>query len=237
MPKRGKRYESALALIEKGKAYTLDEALELLPETSGTKFDASVELHLNLGIDPTHQDQQVRGTVTLPHGTGKTQRVIVFAAGDKASEAMEANADEVGTEDLAKKIQGGWLDFDAAVATPDMMRLVSPLGRILGPRGLMPNARTGTVTQDIKQTVTELKAGRVEFRVDRTANVHMIVGRVSFAKEQLRENLAAVLSAIVGARPSGAKGTYVQSATLATTMGPGIQLDVQESLMLTRSLN
>jgi large subunit ribosomal protein L1 len=237
MPKKGKRYETASALIEKGKAYSLDEALELLPETSGTKFDAAVELHLKLGIDPTHQDQQVRGTVSLPHGTGKTQRVVVFAAGDKASEAMEAGADDVGTEDLATKIQGGWLEFDAAVATPDLMRLVSPLGRVLGPRGLMPNARTGTVTQDIKQAVTELKAGRVEFRVDRTANVHMIVGRASFSKEQLFENLATVLGAIVAARPSGAKGTYVQSATLATTMGPGIQLDVQESLTLTRSLN
>ncbi len=237
MPKKGKRYETASALIERGKAYSLDEALELLPETSGTKFDAAVELHLKLGIDPTHQDQQVRGTVSLPHGTGKTQRVVVFAAGDKASEAMEAGADDVGTEDLATKIQGGWLEFDAAVATPDLMRLVSPLGRVLGPRGLMPNARTGTVTQDIKQAVTELKAGRVEFRVDRTANVHMIVGRASFSKEQLFENLATVLGAIVAARPSGAKGTYVQSATLATTMGPGIQLDVQESLTLTRSLN
>ena len=235
MPKKGKRYTAALELVEKGKAYLPEEALDLLSQTSGTKFDAAVELHLNLGIDPTHQDQQVRGTVSLPHGTGKTQRVIVFAAGDKASEAMEAGADEVGTDDLAKKIQGGWLEFDAAVATPDMMRLVSPLGRILGPRGLMPNARTGTVTQDVTQAVTELKAGRVEFRVDRTANVHMIVGRASFPKEHLRKNLAAVLGAIVAARPMGAKGTYIRSATLATTMGPGLHLDVQESLTLTRS--
>ena len=235
MPKKGKRYTAALELVEKGKAYLPEEALDLLSQTSGTKFDAAVELHLNLGIDPTHQDQQVRGTVSLPHGTGKTQRVVVFAAGDKASEAMEAGADEVGTDDLAKKIQGGWLEFDAAVATPDMMRLVSPLGRILGPRGLMPNARTGTVTQDVTQAVTELKAGRVEFRVDRTANVHMIVGRASFTKEHLRENLAAVLGAIVAARPTGAKGTYIRSATLATTMGPGLHLDVQESLTLTRS--
>ena len=235
MPKKGKRYTAALELVEKGKAYLPEEALDLLSQTSGTKFDAAVELHLNLGIDPTHQDQQVRGTVSLPHGTGKTQRVVVFAAGDKASEAMEAGADEVGTDDLAKKIQGGWLEFDAAVATPDMMRLVSPLGRILGPRGLMPNARTGTVTQDVTQAVTELKAGRVEFRVDRTANVHMIVGRASFTKKHLRENLAAVLGAIVAARPTGAKGTYIRSATLATTMGPGLHLDVQESLTLTRS--
>ena len=237
MSKKGKRYRGAVELIEKGKAYLPDEALELLPETSGTKFDASVELHLNLGVDPTRQDQQVRGTLTLPHGTGKTQRVVVFAAGDKASEAMEANADEVGTEDLVKKIQGGWLEFDAAVATPDMMRLVGPLGRILGPRGLMPNARAGTVTQNIKQAVNELKAGRVEFRVDRTGNVHMLIGRASFAAAQLHENLTAVLAAIVAARPSGAKGTYVRSATLASTMGPGIPLDVQESLALTRSVN
>ena len=237
MSRKGKRYKGALELIEKDKAYSPEEALELLPETSITKFDASVELHLNLGVDPTRQDQQVRGTLTLPHGTGKTQRVVVFAAGDKASEAMEANADEVGAEDLAKKIQGGWLEFDAAVATPDMMRIVGPLGRILGPRGLMPNARAGTVTQNVKQAVTELKAGRVEFRVDRTGNVHMLIGRASFATEQLRENLIAVLGAIVAARPSGAKGTYVRSATLASTMGPGIRLDVQESLALTRSLN
>jgi len=237
MVKRGRRYETAASLIDPAKVYDPDEALELLSQTSKTKFDASVELHLNLGVDPAHQDQQVRGTVDLPHGTGKTQRVVVFAAGDKASEALDAGADEVGTDDLARKIQGGWVEFDAAVATPDMMRLVSPLGRILGPRGLMPNARTGTVTQDITEAVAQLKAGRVEFRVDRTGNVHMILGRASFTKDQLRENLASVLGAIVAARPSGVKGTYVNSATLATTMGPGIHLDVQQSLTLTRSVN
>ncbi len=237
MGKTGKRYAGAMEFVETGKFYAPDEALEILPETSGTKFDAGVELHLNLGIDPTHQDQQVRGTVSLPHGTGRTQRVVVFATGDQAAAAMEAGADEVGAEDLAKKIQGGWLDFDSAVATPDMMRLVSPLGRILGPRGLMPNARTGTVTQDVAEAVSELKAGRIEFRADRTGNVHMVIGRVSFDRERLRENLVTVIDAIIAARPTGAKGTYVKSATLTTTMGPGIPLDVQESMAIARSLN
>lgn len=237
MSKRGKRYEAASAIVDRAKEYAAEEALALIAQTSGTKFDASVELHLKLGIDPAHQDQQVRGTLSLPHGTGKTSRVVVFAAGDKANDARIAGADEVGTDDLAKKIQGGWMEFDAAVATPDMMRVVSPLGRILGPRGLMPNARAGTVTNDIEQTVRALKGGRVEYRVDRTANVHMTIGKTSFTKEQLRDNLATVLEAIVTARPAGAKGTYIRSVTLATTMGPGIRLDVQEAVGLARSLN
>ena len=237
MAKRGKRYEAAIALIDRRRSYDPEEALAILADTSGTKFDASVEVHLRLGVDPAHQDQQVRGTVNLPHGTGKTRRVVVFAAGDNASAAREAGADEVGAEDLAKKIQSGWLEFDAAVATPDMMRVVSPLGRILGPRGLMPNARAGTVTSEVGEVVRALKAGQIEYRVDRTGIVHVTIGKVSFSKEQLKENLATLMDALVRARPSGAKGTYIRSVTLATTMGPGIRLDVQGSTSLAQSVN
>lgn len=237
MSDKGKRYQEAVKLVDRSLKYAPDAALDLVSQTSKTKFDATVQVHFNLGIDPGHQDQQVRGTLSLPHGTGRTMRVVVFAAGDKANEARLAGADEVGAEDLAKKIQGGWLEFDAAVATPDMMRVVSPLGRILGPRGLMPNARAGTVSNDVEQTVRELKAGRVEYRADKTGIVHMSLGKVSFTKDQLRQNMTAVVDAIVSARPTGAKGTYIKSITLSTTMGPGIHLDVQETVSLARSVN
>ncbi len=237
MAKRGKRYTDALKLVEGGGPYEPDDALELVRETSNTKFDAAVELHLRLGLDTAHQDQQLRGTVSLPHGTGRTSRVIVFASGDKAVEARDAGADEVGGKELAAKIQGGWLEFDAAVATPDMMRVVSPLGRVLGPRGLMPNARAGTVSPDVGKVVEALKAGQVEYRADSTGNVHFTVGRVSFSKAQLRDNLATALDAIVRGRPEGAKGTYIQSVTLATTMGPGLQLKIQEATNMARELS
>ncbi len=237
MAKRGKRYTDALKLVEGGGPYDPDDALELVRQTSNTKFDAAVELHLRLGLDTAHQDQQLRGTVSLPHGTGRTARVIVFASGDKAVEARDAGADEVGGEELAAKIQGGWLDFDAAVATPDMMRVVSPLGRVLGPRGLMPNARAGTVSPDVGKVVEALKAGQIEYRADTTGNVHFTVGRVSFSKSQLRENLATALDAIVRGRPDGAKGTYIQSVTLATTMGPGLALKIQEATDMARELS
>ena len=237
MVKRGKRYTDALKLVEDGGPYEPDEAVELVRETSNTKFDAAVELHLRLGLDTAHQDQQLRGTVALPHGTGRVTRVAVFASGDKAVEARDAGADEVGGEELATKIQGGWLEFDAAVATPDMMRTVSPLGRVLGPRGLMPNARAGTVTQDVAKVVGALKAGQVEYRADTTGNVHFTIGRVSFSASQLRDNLMTALDAVVRGRPEGARGTYIESVTLATTMGPALPLKVQESASLARELS
>ena len=236
MARHGKRYIEAAKLVEGGGPYNPDDALELVCQTSNTKFDASVELHLNLGLDTAHQDQQLRGTVALPHGTGRTTRVVVFASGDKAIEARDAGADEVGAEDLAKKIQGGWLDFDAAVATPDMMRTVSPLGRALGPRGLMPNARAGTVSQDVGKVVEALKAGQVEYRADSTGNVHFTIGRVSFSTEQLRDNLTTAIDAVVRGRPEGAKGTYIRSANMTTTMGPGLPLDIQETTSLARQM-
>jgi large subunit ribosomal protein L1 len=237
MAKRGKRYTDALKLVEGGGPYDPDDALELVRQTSNTKFDASVELHLRLGLDTAHQDQQLRGTVSLPHGTGRTARVIVFASGDKAVEARDAGADEVGGDELAAKIQGGWLDFDAAVATPDMMRVVSPLGRVLGPRGLMPNARAGTVSPDVGKVVAALKAGQFEYRADTTGNVHFTIGRVSFSKSQLGENLATALDAVVRGRPDGAKGTYIESVTLTTTMGPALPLKIQEATDMARQLS
>jgi len=237
MAKRGKRYTDAFKLVGDGGPYDPDEAVELLRDTSNTKFDAAVELHLRLGLDTAHQDQQLRGTVALPHGTGRVTRVAVFASGDKAIEARDAGADEVGGEELATKIQGGWLEFDAAVATPDMMRMVSPLGRVLGPRGLMPNARAGTVTQDVGKVVEALKSGQVEYRADSTGNVHFTIGRVSFSASQLRDNLMTALDAIVRRRPEGAKGTYIESVTLTTTMGPALPLKVQESASMARELS
>lgn len=237
MTTRGKRYTDAAKLVEGGGPYDPDDALELVGGTSNTKFDAAVELHLRLGLDTAHQDQQLRGTVALPHGTGRTTRVVVFASGDKAVEARDAGADEVGGEELAAKIQGGWLEFDAAVATPDMMRLVSPLGRVLGPRGLMPNARAGTVSPDVGKVVEALKGGQIEYRADSTGNIHFTIGRVSFSKSQLRDNLVTALDAVVRGRPEGAKGTYIQSITLTTTMGPALPLKIQESTSMARELS
>ncbi|RMG92758.1 MAG: 50S ribosomal protein L1 [Candidatus Dadabacteria bacterium] len=225
MARKGKKYLEARSKVDRLKLYDLDEALALLPQLSYAKFDESVDLAVRLGVNPAHADQMVRGTVVLPHGTGKGVRVLVFAKGDKAKEAEEAGADFVGAEDLAEKIQGGWLDFDKAVATPDMMGVVGRLGRILGPRGLMPNPKSGTVTFDVAQAVKELKAGRVEYRVDKYGNVHVPVGRKSFSPEQLKENVAAVIESLIRAKPASAKGAYIRGVALATTMSPGLKLD------------
>ena len=222
----GKKYQQAVALVEHGKAYDLATAMELLKQTTYTGFDASAEAHIRLGIDPRHADQMVRGTVVLPHGTGKKIRAIVFAQGEKAQEALRGGADEVGGEDLAKKIEAGWLDFDVALATPDMMGIVGRLGRILGRRGLMPNPKSGTITFDIERALSEVKGGRIEFKVDKAGIIHTPFGKSSFEPQQLGENLAALVDAINRARPSAAKGQYFKSLTVAATMGPGIRVDV-----------
>jgi large subunit ribosomal protein L1 len=226
MAEHGKRYQDAAKLVDRTKIYSISEAVALARETSNTKFDASVEAHLRLGVDPRHADQMVRGTVVLPHGTGKVVRVVVFAQGEKAQEALRAGADEVGAEDLAKKIEAGWLEFDVAIATPDTMGQVGRLGRILGRRGLMPNPKAGTVTFDIDRAVREVKGGRVEFKVDKGAIVHVPVGKASFDEQQLTENLAALVDAINRAKPTGAKGQYLRTLSIATTMGPGIRVDI-----------
>ena len=225
MPKHGKKYREAVAQVDTSRLYSPQEAIDLLKKISYSAFDGTVEVHMRLGVDPRHADQMVRGTAVLPHGTGRTVRVLVFAQGDKAREAEEAGAEYVGAQDLIQRIEGGWLDFDVAVATPDMMGQVGRLGRILGPRGLMPNPRSGTVTFDVGRTVRDVKAGRVEFRVDRTALVHVPIGKVSFDDQRLLENLSTLMDAVVAAKPSGAKGTYIRSVHLAATMSPGIRLD------------
>jgi len=225
VPKHGKKYRAAAAQVDNSRLYSPQEAVDLLKKISYSAFDGTVEVHMRLGVDPRHADQMVRGTAVLPHGTGRTVRVLVFAQGDKAREAEEAGADYVGAQDLIQRIEGGWLDFDVAVATPDMMGQVGRLGRILGPRGLMPNPRSGTVTFDVGRTVRDVKAGRVEFRVDRTALVHVPIGKVSFDDQRLLENLSTLMDAVVAAKPSGAKGTYIRSVHLAATMSPGIRLD------------
>ena len=230
MPKHGKKYREAAKLIEPERRYEIGEASELLPKLSISKFDGTVELHLRLGVDPRHADQLVRGTVVLPHGTGRTTRVIVFAQGEKAQEALRAGADEVGGDDLVKKIDAGWFEFDVAIATPDMMGTVGRLGKKLGPRGLMPNPKAGTVTFDIERAVSEIKSGRIEFKVDRAGIVHAPVGRASFTPEQLAANVATLVDAIQRAKPSGAKGTYMRSLTLAPTMGPGVRIDIPSAL-------
>lgn len=228
MAKRGKKFLAALAKVDRLKKYTLEEAVALAPATAWGKFDESVDLAVNLGVNPAHADQMVRGTVVLPHGTGKGVRVLVFAKGEKEKEAREAGADFVGADDLVAKIQGGWLDFDKAVATPDLMGLVGRLGRVLGPRGLMPNPKTNTVTLDVGTAVRELKAGRVEYRVEKAGIVHVPVGRKSFAPDQLRENVQVVIDSLIKAKPSTAKGTYIKAVTLSTTLGPGIKLDTAD---------
>jgi len=222
----GKRYQDLVKLVDRNRVYLPDEALALAKETSTLKFDPSVEVHLRLGVDPRHADQMVRGTVVLPHGTGKVVRVAVFAQGEKAQEALRAGADEVGAEDLVKKIEAGWLEFDVAIATPDTMGQVGRLGRILGRRGLMPNPKAGTVTFDIERAVSEVKGGRVEFKVDKGAIVHVPVGKASFEQQQLVENLATLVDAINRAKPTGAKGQYLRTLTVATTMGPGMRVDI-----------
>lgn len=229
MAKRGKRYQEASKLVDRQKLYSPSEAIALVKKCASAKFDETVEVAFKLGVDPRHADQQVRGTVVLPHGTGRDVRVLVFAKADKAEEARAAGADFVGDEDLAEKIQGGWTDFDVAIATPDMMGVVGKLGRILGPRGLMPNPRTGTVTVDIAKAVEESKAGKVEYRVNKEAGMHVPIGKVSFTEEQLYENFAALMDAVVKARPAAAKGAFIRKVHLASTMGPGIRLNAQEA--------
>jgi len=230
MTRHGKKYTDAAKLVERDRRYEIAEAAELLPKLSISKFDGTVEAHLRLGVDPRHADQLVRGTVVLPHGTGKTIRVIVFAQGEKAQEALRAGADEVGGDDLVKRIDGGWFEFDVAIATPDMMGTVGRLGKKLGPRGLMPNPKSGTVTFDIERAVGEIKSGRIEFKVDRAGIVHAPVGRASFTPEQLAANVATLVDAIHRAKPTGAKGTYMRTLTLAPTMGPGVRVDIGSAL-------
>ena len=224
MAKHGKKYREAVQKVE-ARPYPLREALDLAKDAAYAKFDESVEIALRLGVDPKHADQMVRGTVVLPHGLGKTARVLVFAAGEKIREAEEAGADHVGGEELAKKIEGGWLDFDAVVATPDMMRVVGRLGKVLGPRGLMPNPKAGTVALDVAKAVQEIKAGKVEFRVDKTGIIHGPIGKLSFGTDKLKENAEALIGSVIKAKPSAAKGKYVKGVSLSSTMGPGIKVD------------
>lgn len=226
MAKRGKNYTESLKLIDKEKYYEGREAVELAVKTSKAKFDETVELHVKLGIDSRHADQQVRGAIVLPHGTGKTVKVVVFAKDLKVDEAKSAGADFVGGEDLVNKIQTeGWLDFDVAVATPDMMGVVGKVARVLGPKGLMPNPKSGTVTFDLEKAIKEIKAGKVEYRVDKANIIHVPIGKVSFGADKLEENLKTIMQAIVKAKPSSAKGKYLRSVTIATTMGPGVKLN------------
>lgn len=224
MPKQGKKYRDALAKVPQGVKLAPDDALGLVRELSYAKFDETVEVATRLSVDPRKADQIVRGTVVLPHGTGKSVRILVVAQGDKAQEARDAGADFVGV-DFLEKIDGGWLDFDVMVATPDLMGKVGPLGRVLGPRGLMPTPKAGTVTFDVGRAVSEIKSGKIEFRVDKTGNVHAPIGRVSFDVSQLADNLAAFMDSVVRARPAAAKGSYVQTVTVASTMGPGVAVD------------
>jgi large subunit ribosomal protein L1 len=223
--KRSKAYRKADELIEPEHLYTPAEAVELARKTSTTKFDPTVEVALRLGVDPRKADQMVRGTVNLPNGTGKTARVLVFATGDRAAQAEAAGADIVGSDELIERVQGGFLDFDAVVATPDMMGKVGRLGRVLGPRGLMPNPKTGTVTPDVARAVTEIKGGKIEFRVDRHGNLHFIIGKASFTDRALVENYAAALDEVIRLKPAAAKGRYIRKITMTTTMGPGLQVD------------
>jgi large subunit ribosomal protein L1 len=222
---RSKAYREASEKIDKDKVYAPLEAIRLARDNTGVKFDPTVDVAMRLGVDPRKADQMVRGTVNLPHGTGKTARVLVFANADKAEEARSAGADEVGGDELIERVNGGWLDFDAVVATPDMMGKVGRLGRVLGPRGLMPNPKTGTVTPDVAKAVSDIKGGKIEFRVDRHANLHFIIGKASFSAEQLAENYAAALDEVLRLKPSSSKGRYLRKVTVSTTMGPGIQVD------------
>ena len=227
--KHGKKYNDSAKLIETGKFYDVDEAVAVAVKTGTAKFDETVEIHVRLGVDSRHADQQVRGAVVLPNGTGKTVRALVFAKGDKADAAKEAGADYVGAEELVAKIQNeNWLDFDVVIATPDMMGVVGRLGKVLGPRGLMPTPKAGTVTPDVAKAVTEAKAGKIEYRLDKTNIIHCPIGKVSFGPEKLKENLDALMGAIVKAKPAATKGQYVKSCTIATTMGPGIKLNVSK---------
>jgi len=235
MAKHGKKYLEAAKLVDHDKAYALAEAVELAQKTSIASFDASIDLHLNMNLDPRKAEQQIRGIVLLPSGAGKTVRILVFAEGEAATIAQQAGADYVGSDDLVAKIQGGWFEFDTAMATPQMMSKVGRLGKVLGPRGLMPNPKTGTVlqTEDLARIITEARQGRVEYRLDKTGNVHVSVGKKSFTAEQLLGNLTAVLDAIVRAKPSGVKGQYIKKITLTSTMGPGVKIDLAQVLNIT----
>ncbi|HAX97391.1 MAG TPA: 50S ribosomal protein L1 [Candidatus Atribacteria bacterium] len=230
MPTKSRRFEELKNKLEPGKIYTVDEAFQMVKELANAKFDETIEVAVKLGIDPKQSDQQIRGTVSLPHGIGKQVRVLVFALGEKASEAQAAGADYVGGEDLIEKIQSGWFDFESAIATPDMMRVVGRLGKILGPKGLMPNAKVGTVTFDIAQAVKEIKAGRLEIRNDRYGNIHLPIGKASFDIGKLQDNFFALLETIVRMKPSAAKGRYVRNIAIASTMSPGLKLDVNNTL-------
>lgn len=226
MPKRGKKYQDSLKLVDRSNLYDVNEAIELVQKTAVANFDETIELAVRLGVDPRHADQQVRGTVVLPHGTGRTERILVFAKGDKVKEAEEAGADYVGGEELMKKIQDeNWFEFDVVVATPDMMGVVGRIGRVLGPKGLMPNPKAGTVTFEVAQAVQEIKAGKVEYRVDKAAIINVPIGKKSFGTEKLTENFKTLMSAIIRSKPAAAKGRYLRSVTLASTMGPGIRVN------------
>lgn len=232
MAKKGKRYTQIKEQVDRLQLYTVDEAVSLLKKTSGAKFDETVDLASRLGLNAQHADQNIRGTVTLPHGTGKTVRVVVFAEGDPARQAEEAGADFVGTDELVDKIVDGWLDFDATIATPDLMRSIMPkLGRVLGPRGLMPNAKAGTVTMDVTEAIQDIKAGQIEYRVERSSGiVHVPIGKTSFEENSIKDNLNAVMTALVSARPSSVKGRYLRSVAISATMGVGIRIDPQQFL-------
>jgi large subunit ribosomal protein L1 len=235
--KRSKSYRKAVEMIDRERLYNPVEAVRLAKRTATVKFDPTVEVALRLGVDPRKADQMVRGTVNLPHGTGKTARVLVFATGERAEQARAAGADFVGADDMIEKVQGGWLDFDAVVATPDLMGKVGRLGRVLGPRGLMPNPKTGTVTVDVAKAVTDIKGGKIEFRVDRHANLHFIIGKASFGERALVENYGAALDEVLRLKPSAAKGRYIKKGTISTSMGPGIPLDPNRTRNLAAELD
>ena len=227
--KRGKKYQDSIKLVDREKVYSAQEAAELVVKTATANFDETIDLAIKLGVDPRHADQQVRGAIVLPHGTGKTSRVLVFAKGDKAKEAEAAGADYVGAEELAEKIQSeNWFEFDVVVATPDMMGVVGRIGRILGPKGLMPNPKSGTVTFDVKEAIEEIKAGKVEYRVDKASIIHVAIGKVSFGPEKIKENFFALMEAVVKAKPASAKGKYLRNVTLSSTMGPGVKVSSQQ---------
>jgi large subunit ribosomal protein L1 len=228
MAKRGKKHQEALKLVDRSKSYDMEEAIKLVKETSKANFDETVEAAFRLGVDPKKADQQIRGAMVLPHGTGKTQRVLVFAKGDKAKEAEAAGADYVGDSDYINQINQGWFEFDVIVATPDMMAEVGKLGRVLGPKGLMPNPKTGTVTFEVEKAVKDIKAGKVEYRVDKAANLHVPIGKVSFENQQLQENFEALAEQVVKVKPQSSKGTYLKNVSVSSTMGPGIKVDVSQ---------